>query len=353
MSRPVNVAEYEALAAETLEAGLLGYYAGGAADERTLRENVEAFARRRLLPRVLVDVGAVDTRTTVLGGEVAMPVLVAPTALHGMAHADAEPGMARAAAQAGTIFCLSSLATTRPSDVAAAVPDVRRWFQLYVLKDRGVSNALLEEAVDSGFEAIVLTVDAPRAGRRERDLRTGFAVPEHIDMPAVREAVGAPRCPTPAEFFELVDPTLTWRDLGLLADESPIPVLVKGVHAADDARRAVSHGAAGVIVSNHGGRQLDNVPATIDLLPAIAAEIGDEALVLMDGGVRRGTDVLVALALGAQAVLVGRPALWGLSVDGADGAAHVLALLREEIRLALTLLGAPTPAAVGPQHLVA
>ncbi|MBJ7329373.1 MAG: alpha-hydroxy-acid oxidizing protein [Solirubrobacteraceae bacterium] len=348
MSLPVNVAEYEALAAERLEAGLLGYYAGGAADERTLRDNVEAFARHRLLPRVLVDVGAVDTRTTVLGAEVAFPLLVAPTALHGMCHADAEPGMARAAADAGTVFCLSSLATTRPSDV---VTEGRRWFQLYVLKDRAVSNALLEEAVDSGFEPIVLTVDAPRAGRRERDRRTGFAVPADVDMPAVREAVGSPTCPTPAEFFELVDPTLTWRDLERLVDESPIPVLLKGVHAADDARRAVDHGAAGVIVSNHGGRQLDGVPAAIDMLPAVAAEIGEDALVLMDGGIRRGTDVVVALALGAQAVLVGRPMLWGLSVDGAAGAAHVLELLREEFQLALTLLGAPTPAQVGPQHL--
>ena len=348
MTTPVNVADYERLAAERLEAGLLGYYAGGAADERTLRDNVAAFARHRLLPRVLVDVGDVQTGTTVLGGDVALPVLVAPTALHGMAHADAEPGMARAAAQAGTVFCLSSLATTRPSEVAAAVPDGRRWFQLYVLKDRGVSRALLDEAVASGFEAIGLTVDAPRAGRRERDLHTGFAVPENVDMPAVRAAVGAPRCPTPAEFFELVDPTLTWRDLEQLVDESPLPVILKGVHAA---RRAVEHGASGVIVSNHGGRQLDGVPATIDLLPAVAAEIGEEALVLMDGGVRRGTDVLVALALGAQAVLVGRPMLWGLSVGGADGAAHVLELLREEVRLALTLLGAPTPADVAPRHL--
>ena len=352
MTAPVNVADYERLAAERLEAGLLGYYAGGAADERTLRDNVAAFARQRLLPRVLVDVGDVRTSTTILGTDVALPVLVAPTALHGMAHADAEPGMARAAAQAGTVFCLSSLATTRPSEVAAAVPDGRRWFQLYVLKDRGVSRALLDEAVASGFEAIVLTVDAPRAGRRERDLRTGFSVPADVDMPAVRAAVGAPRCPTPAEFFELVDPTLTWRDLEQLVDESPVPVILKGVHAADDARRAIEHGAAGVIVSNHGGRQLDGVPATIDLLPAVAAEIGGEALVLMDGGVRRGTDVLVALALGAQAVLVGRPMLWGLTVDGADGAAHVLELLREEVRLALTLLGAPAPAAVGPHHLL-
>ncbi|MBJ7518565.1 MAG: alpha-hydroxy-acid oxidizing protein [Solirubrobacteraceae bacterium] len=352
MSTPVNVADYERLAAERLEAGLLGYYAGGAADERTLCENVAAFARQRLLPRVLVDVGDVQTSTTILGDDVALPVLVAPTALHGMAHADAEPGMARAASRAGTVFCLSSLATTRPSEVAAAVPDGRRWFQLYVLKDRGVSRALLDEAVASGFEAIVLTVDAPRAGRRERDLRTGFAVPADVDMPAIRAAVGAPRCPTPAEFFELVDPTLTWRDLEQLVDESPVPVILKGVHAADDARRAVDHGAAGVIVSNHGGRQLDGVPATIDLLPAVAAEIGEEALVLMDGGVRRGTDVLVALALGAQAVLVGRPMLWGLTVDGTDGAGNVLELLREEVRLALTLLGAPTPADVGPHHIL-
>ncbi|HWT93117.1 MAG TPA: alpha-hydroxy acid oxidase, partial [Solirubrobacteraceae bacterium] len=195
-------------------------------------------------------------------------------------------------------------------------------------------------------------VDAPRAGRRERDFRTGFAVPPGADMPAVRAALGTDACPTPQEFFRLVDPTLTRRDLERLVDESPVPVIVKGVHAPDDARRAVEHGASAVIVSNHGGRQLDTVPATLDLLPAVVEELANTpAEVYVDGGVRRGTDVAVALALGARAVLIGRPILWGLACGGEAGARHVLDLLDDELRLALTLLGAPSPAHVGPHHL--
>jgi isopentenyl diphosphate isomerase/L-lactate dehydrogenase-like FMN-dependent dehydrogenase len=279
-----------------------------------------------------------------------MPLLVAPTALQRLAHPDGEPAMARAAAGAGTIFTLSTLATSRPAE--AAVPGAVQWFQLYILKDRGVSRALLDEAVEHGFAAIVLTVDAPRAGRRERDLRTGFAVPADVDMPAVRAAVRAPACPTPAEFFELVDTTLTWDDLEQLATDCPVPVIVKGVHTAEDARRAADHGAEAVIVSNHGGRQLDGVPAALDLLPAVAEAVGDRVEVLMDGGVRRGTDVLCALALGARAVLVGRPALYGLACGGEAGARRVLDLLRDEVELALTLLGAPTPADVRRHHLV-
>src|SRR3954452_4998527 len=205
MEQLVNVADFEALAAERLAAGLLGYYARGAGDERTLAENAAAFGRRKLRPRVLVDVSGVSAATTVLGSAVAMPVLVAPTALHGMAHPDGEPGMARAAAAAGTVYCLSTLATSRPSEVVAAAPPAPRWFQVSCFRDAAVTEALVDEAVEHGFEALVLTVDAPGAGRRERDLRTGFAVPESVDMPAVRAATGAPICPTPAEFFELLD----------------------------------------------------------------------------------------------------------------------------------------------------
>jgi isopentenyl diphosphate isomerase/L-lactate dehydrogenase-like FMN-dependent dehydrogenase len=279
-----------------------------------------------------------------------MPVLVAPTALHGMAHPDAEPGMARAAAAAGTIYCLSTLATSRPADVAAAAPAAPRWFQVYCFRDRGVTRALVEEAVEHGFDALVLTVDAPRAGRRERDLRTGFAVPETVDMPAVRAATGAPRCPTPAEFFELLDRSIEWSVVGELAKHG-LPVVVKGIQTAEDAALACEHGAAAIVVSNHGGRQLDGVAASIDVLPEAVEAVGGRLEVLMDGGVRRGTDVLVALALGARAVLIGRPALWGLSVGGEAGARHVLELLRAEVELALTLLGTPTPAAVTRAHV--
>ena len=347
----VNVSDFERRAADVLEPGVHGYFAGGAGDERTLRGNVEAFARHRLRPRVLVDVSETNAATTVLGRPVSMPLLVAPTALHRLAHPDGEPGTARAAAAAGTVFTLSTLATSRPTEVAAAAPDGRKWFQLYVLKDRGVSRALLDEAVECGFEAIVLTVDAPRAGRRERDFRTGFAVPADVDMPAVRAATGAPVSPTPQEFFGLVDTTLTWSSLEELAAECSLPVLVKGVHTAEDARLAADHGARGVIVSNHGGRQLDGVPASLEMLPEVVEAVGDRVEVLMDGGVRRGTDVLVALALGARAVLVGRPALWGLACGGEAGVRRVLSLFHEEIELGLTLLGAPTPADVTRAHV--
>jgi isopentenyl diphosphate isomerase/L-lactate dehydrogenase-like FMN-dependent dehydrogenase len=348
---PVSLRDLEALVAGRLDAGPLGYFAGGAADERTLADNEAAFARRQLLPRVLVDVSAVSTATTVLGTEVSMPVLVAPVALQRMAHPDGEPGMARAAAGAGTLMCVSTLATATAREVAAAAPEAPRWFQLYVLRDRGVTHALVDEAVDCGYRALVLTVDAPRAGRRERDLRTGFAVPPGIDMPGVSAAAGHSVGMTPADFFSLVDTSLTFKDLEALVEAVDLPVLVKGVHTAADARLAIQHGAAGVVVSNHGGRQLDGVPAGIDLLEDVVQEVAGDVEVFVDGGVRRGTDVLVALALGARAVLVGRPALWGLAHDGEAGARWVLDTLRAELELGLMLLGAASPAQVTRAHV--
>jgi isopentenyl diphosphate isomerase/L-lactate dehydrogenase-like FMN-dependent dehydrogenase len=351
VTEPINVADYERLAAERLEPGALGYFAGGAGDERTLQANVEAFARWHLRPRVLVDVSAASTATTVLDTPVSMPLLVAPVALQRMLHPDGEPAMARAAAAAGTIMTLSTIATTRPADVAAAAPQAALWFQVYVLKDRSVTRALIDEAVEHGFRALMVTVDAPRAGRRERDLRTGFAVPPGIDMPAVRSAAGTAGPVTPQEFFALVDPSLSWKDFERLAADSPLPVLLKGVLTAEDARHACDHGAAGVVVSNHGGRQLDGVAASLDALPEVVEAVGGRVEVLVDGGVRRGTDVLVALALGARAVMVGRPAIWGLAVGGEAGAGRVLELLRDEVELALALLGAPTPRDVGREHV--
>jgi isopentenyl diphosphate isomerase/L-lactate dehydrogenase-like FMN-dependent dehydrogenase len=348
---PVNVADYERLAAGTLEEGPLGYFAGGAGDERTLRENVAAYGRHALRPRVLVDVSAVSTATTVLGTEIAMPLIVAPVALQRMAHPDGECAMARAAAAAGTIMTLSTIATTSPREVAQAAPGAPRWFQVYVFKDKGVTRHMIDQALDSGYTALALTVDAPRAGRRERDFRSGFAVPEGIDMPAVTEAVGGTAGITVQEFFSLVDSSLTWADLEHLIADSPVPVLLKGVQTAEDARLAVEHGAAGIVVSNHGGRQLDTVEATIDLLPECVEAVDGRIEVFVDGGVRRGTDVLVALALGARAVLVGRPALWGLAVGGEAGVRHVLEILREEIELAQVLLGAPDPGAVSRHHV--
>jgi isopentenyl diphosphate isomerase/L-lactate dehydrogenase-like FMN-dependent dehydrogenase len=350
-AEPINVADYERLAADLLEPGVHGYFAGGAGDERTLRDNLAAFERWQLRPRMLEDVGAVEATTLVLGSEAAMPALVAPVAFQRLAHPDGEIGAARAAAAAGTVFCLSTLATARPSDLAEAVPEGRRWLQLYCFRERSVTRELIAEAREGGFEAIVLTVDAPYAGRRERDLRSAFRLPGDVTVPAVAAALGRVAPLSVAEVFELVDPTLGWSDLASLASECPLPILVKGVLTAEDARLAVEHGAAGVVVSNHGGRQLDGVPASVDALPEVVEAVGGGAEVLVDGGVRRGTDVLVALALGARAVLVGRAPLWGLAVGGEEGARRVLGMLREEIELGLALLGCPSPAAVTGEHV--
>jgi 4-hydroxymandelate oxidase len=299
---------------------------------------------------VLVDVSEVSTRATVLGTQLELPILVAPVAFQLLAHSDGEAGMARAAAAAGTVMCLSSLTSTRAAEVAEAAPEGKRWMQVYLFRDRAVTRAMVEEASEAGYEALLLTVDAPYAGRRERDHRTGFQVPAEIRAPAIEAAAGH-RSLTPAEVFALVDPSITWDDLERLCDEFELPILVKGLITGDDAALAVEHGAAGVVVSNHGGRQLDNAPATIDALPEVVEAVNGRIPVLMDGGIRRGTDVAVALALGAEAVLVGRPALWGLAWDGEPGARQALEMLADELRLALALLGAPEPAALSADHV--
>ncbi len=350
MTDPINVTDYERLAEERCEPGYWGYVAGGAGDEVTLRENVEAFARVQLRPRMLVDVSEATARTTVVGTEVAMPLLVAPTSLQRVAHPDGEPALARAAQAVGTVYCLSSLASMRPRELAAAVPGVLRWFQLYWSRDRGFTRELVAEAADAGFTALVLTVDLPTAGPRERDRRSGFRLPEGLPMPNLPRSLGS------SAYFhdtlgEIVDTSLTWRDLEWLRSECSLPLVVKGVLTAEDAMLAAEHGAAGIVVSNHGGRQLDGVPATLAALPEVVEAAGGRVEIYLDGGVRRGTDAVKALALGACAVLVGRPALWGLACGGEAGARHVLELLRDEILLALVLLGARTPADVGSAHV--
>ena len=349
----VNVADFERVASERLEAGVLGYFAGGAGDELTLRENVAAWSRYRLRPRVLAGHAEWGTQSELLGAPLSMPLLVAPVAYQRLVDPEGEVAMARAAAEAGTVMCLSTLATTRPSELAAAAPPGRRWFQLYCFKDEGVTRALIEEAVAGGFEAIVVTVDAPRAGNRERDHRTGFAIPEGLGVPSVQAALRSEREVTIEETFALMDPALDWSDLEALASECELPVLVKGIQTGEDAALAVEHGAAGVVVSNHGGRQLDRVLASAEVLPEAVAAVAGRVPVLVDGGIRRGVDAAIALALGADAVLVGRPALWGLAAGGAEGAARVLEILRAELELALVLCGCGSPAELGPEHVQA
>ena len=347
----LNVHDYERAAEEALDPAAFGYFAGAANDEWTLRENRAAFDRWVLRPRMLVDVSEVTTATTVLGAEASMPLLVAPTAYQRMAHPEGELAMARGAAAAGTVMCLSTLATSTIEEVAEASGDGPRWFQLYWSPDRGVVRDVVERAEVAGFTALLLTVDLPELGRRERDLRTGFEIPEEIPVPiflALAENVGAI---SPTDINWAVDRSLTWRDLEWLRSVSRLPVLVKGILTAEDAVLAVEAGAKGVVVSNHGGRQLDGVAAALDALPEVVEAVGDRGVVLMDSGVRRGTDVVKALALGAQAVLAGRAPLWGLAVDGADGVQRVLELLREEIALALALCGCASPGAVTREHV--
>jgi isopentenyl diphosphate isomerase/L-lactate dehydrogenase-like FMN-dependent dehydrogenase len=327
----LNVWDYERAAEEKLDPAAFGYFAGGANDEWTLFENLEAFSRWVLRPRVLVDVSSVTTSTTVLGTEVSFPVLVAPMAFQGLAHADGEKAMASGAAAAGTIMCLSTLSTVSIEQCADAAPGGARWFQLYWGPDRAQVQDLVQRAAAAGYRAILVTVDLPEVGRRERDLRTGFEAP--------------------VQLAEVSDSSLTWRDLEWLREHTSLPLLVKGVLTAEDATLACEAGVEGLVVSNHGGRQLDGVAATLDALPEVVEAVGGRAEVLLDGGVRRGTDVVKALALGARAVLAGRAPLWGLAVGGAEGVERVLALLSEEFELALALCGCASPAEVTRAHV--
>ena len=342
MSEPtlplISLADYEAAADGLSDAAAHGYFAGGAADEITMRDNVAAWGRLALRPRMLVGVGERDPSVTVLGKRRPHPLIIAPMAYQKLAHPDGELASAAAAAATGTTFCLSTLATTGIAELARGEPDATRWFQLYVFRDRGVSRELVAQAIEHSYEALVVTADVPVRGFRERDLRTGSEVSPVRALPA---SARGDMTMTPADFSGLIDPALTWDDIGQLAAESRLPVLVKGLLTAEDARIAADHGARGVVVSNHGGRQLDTVVSGADALPAIVDEVGDRLDVLVDGGIRRGTDVVKALALGARAVLVGRPLIWGLAVGGAEGAQRVLEILLAELDRALALVGAP------------
>ncbi len=344
---PLNLRDFERLAAERLPRMVWDYYRSGACDEITLARNELAFGDVALRYRVLVDVSRRDSSCTLLSRRIALPVLIAPTAFHKLAHPDGEIATARAASAAGTTMVLSTLSNTPVEDVvAAATCDV--WFQLYVYRDRGATAALVERVRAAGCKALVLTVDAPLLGSRERDVRNAFALPEGL---AIENASAERHRSVHASgggsglahyFAEQLDPSLSWKDVDWLQSIAGLPVLVKGVVRADDARRAVEHGAAGVIVSNHGGRQLDGALASIEALPAVATEVGGEVPILLDGGIRRGTDVIKAVALGASAVLIGRPVLWGLASAGEDGVRQVLTLLQRELDLAMALCGCPT-----------
>jgi 4-hydroxymandelate oxidase len=349
----VSLAELEAIARERMEPGAFDYVAGGAWDEVSLGENEAAWGRFRFRPRVLVDVAAVDPATTMLGAPVAFPVAVAPMAVHGLAHPLGELATARASAAAGVPFTLSTLSSQSTEDVAAGAPDGRRWFQLYVQARPDQTRRLVERAAASGYEAIVVTVDLPVLGYRERDRRSGFDLA--IPLGNFDALDAGPSHRPDATGFEVLSSwerrTLVWDDLRTIRSWSSLPMVLKGILTAEDARLAVEQGADAIVVSNHGARQLDRTVAPVDALAEIVAAVGDSTEVWVDGGVRRGLDIAIALALGARGVLVGRPILWALAAGGQAGVERALAILREEFEIAMALLGAPTVNDITSAHL--
>jgi 4-hydroxymandelate oxidase len=338
---PADIFDYAKLAPSRMSTIGWEYVSGGAADELTLRWNRDSYDRIRLRPRILVDVSQIDTRVTLLGRELRFPILLAPCAYHKLAHPDGEVGTVKGAGAAGAAMVVSTSATTSLEDVAQAASSPL-WFQLYVQPDREFTRELVRRAEASGYQALVVTVDSPVLGPRYRETRSKFALPpgaERANLKGLKTATGGHR-PTEASIYSaLLDPKLTWKEIEWLRTVTRLPMLLKGILNAEDAVRGVELGAAGIIVSNHGGRNLDTLPATIDALPDVAARVGGRVPVLVDGGIRRGTDVLKAIAFGASAVLIGRPYLYGLAVGGAPGVTRVVNILRREFEMAMALTG--------------
>lgn len=336
-------ADFERQATETFNHGVMSYLSGGAKDEITLAENVEAFRRARVRPRILAGVDGLDLSTTLLGTKVSMPIGFSPAGANGFFHPDAELAVARAARKHNVLHAISTV-SSKPLEEIAEI-GAPRWFQLYLHKDRGISRALLDRATAAGYKALVVTADMPVIGRRERELRVGFVFDGHFD--------GNFRSMGDAE--QLLDGIsnagLTWKDLEWLKTQTDLPIVLKGVMRGDDADLAVKAGASAILVSNHGARLLDRTPATLDVLGEIAEAVGHRAEVYLDGGVRRGLDAVIAIAKGARAVFLGRPFLSALAVAGEAGVSHLLTLLRDELFEAMSLVGVRTPADIGPDVL--
>ncbi|MDH5566306.1 MAG: alpha-hydroxy-acid oxidizing protein [Myxococcales bacterium] len=374
LARCHSIADLRRAARRRLPRAAFDYADGGAEDEVTLARNESAFDAYALLPRTLVDVSEVDLSTQVLGQTCALPLVLAPTGLTRLFHHEGEHAVARAARSAGVPYTLSSLSTTSIEDLAAAVPGPH-WFQVYVWRDRGLVREFFARCRASGYSTLCLTVDTPTLGQRERDLHNGMTIPPRLTLGALADAALRPawcwkflttrrirfenvRGAGDADAGDLTtlwgyiteqfDASLDWDDLAWMVQEWNGPFAIKGVLRGEDAVRAAALGVRAVIVSNHGGRQLDHAAAALDVLPEIAAAVGDRAELILDGGVRRGTDVLKALALGARACMIGRPYLYGLGAGGEAGVSRALDLLRAELRRALMLIGAPSVRALEP-----
>jgi 4-hydroxymandelate oxidase len=345
-----NLSNLEDRARAVLDPAAFAYVAGGADEELTLDDNVAAWNRYRFRPHMLRNVAEVDLRTSVLGQPIAAPFMVAPTAYHQLSHPQGEAATVRGAARAGSVMIVSTMATQSIEAIAAAAPESARWFQLYVHSDRGLTTALLQRAEAAGYRAVVLTVDVPRLGRRLRNGPDGFSLPPGVEA---ANLVGRDHSNLAAYAAESFDASLTFEAIEWLCAQTNLPVVVKGVLRGDDAAACVDAGAAAIVVSNHGGRQLDGAIATADALPDVVAGVAGRAEVYVDGGIRRGTDVLRALALGARAVLLGRSVVWGLALGGADGVHDVLAGFAAETEAAFALAGVASCAEITPDLVVA
>jgi 4-hydroxymandelate oxidase len=340
MTQPVSLDDFEQLARERLPHMAREFLVGGAADEITLRWNRESFDRIKLRPRVLDDVANIDTSVTLFGRTMPHPILLAPVAYQRLFHADGEVETARGAGAAEAIYVVSTATTTAIEEIAKAATSPL-WLQLYLQKDRGATHELIARAEAAGVQALCFTVDTPVVGTRNRQQRAHFKLPTELATPHL-DATNRERLTVTSNEREPV----TWRDVAMVQSVARVPVLLKGIMTGDDAARAVDHGAAGILVSNHGARNLDTIPATIDALPEVAASVAGRVPILLDGGIRRGTDIVKAIALGASAVLIGRPYVYGLAVDGADGVAEVVSILRQELETAMALLGRRSLSAV-------
>ncbi|KFW73970.1 Hydroxyacid oxidase 1, partial [Phalacrocorax carbo] len=332
----VCIADFEEYAKKFLPKSVYDYYRSGADDQETLADNVAAFSRWKLYPRVLRDVSIMDLSTSVLGQKISMPVCVGATAMQRMAHADGETATAKACQAMGTGMMLSSWATSTIEEVAEAAPAGLHWLQLYIYKDREVTKSLVKRAERAGYKGIFVTVDTPFLGRRIDDVRNKFQLPPHLRYVP---AGGMWDSGLAVYVADAIDASINWDDIKWLRGLTSLPIVAKGILRADDAKEAVKIGVNGILVSNHGARQLDGVPATIDVLPEIVEAVEGKVEVFLDGGVRKGTDILKALALGAKAVFIGRPLIWGLAYQGEEGAKEVLQMLKEEFCLAMALTG--------------
>lgn len=352
-SEPVNVNEFQELARQVLPKMYYDFYTGGAEDQFTLKENVEAFRRITLRPRVLVDVSRIDTSTTVLGYKISAPIMIAPSAMHQLAHPEGEVATARAAAASDTIMILSYNSTCTVEEVASSCNAVR-FFQLYIYKRRDISAQIVQRAEKNGYKAIVLTVDVPRLGRREADIKNKMVSPQLKNFEGlISTALDSDEGSNLEAFARAAfDDSLCWEDvIGWLKSITNLPILMKGILTHEDARKAVEVGVAGIVVSNHGARQLDYTPATISVLEEVVHAVGGKVPVLFDGGIRRGTDVFKALALGAQAVLVGRPVIYGLAANGENGVRKVIKMLKDEFELTMALSGCPSLKDITRSHV--